>query len=396
MEIFITVNSPGEIAGWLRPVSRKIKEKYPSHKITTILLPCLFASGREEEVIERIPWVDEVQPSRNFFSHLRSKKKDDALLLHLGGDLMYAAMLARKWKIPAWAYIWANRRWDKYFCGYLVRDERELKRLEKNCIPPGKISIVGDMLVDSVHDNITTDTVKNNSTTGFRICYLPGSRLKEVYYMGAFFLKISEIIGKNFSGSEFNLLISPFLKIEEVMDVLRKKPDRKMGGSSGKISENEKTFNGSGDISIRLLGESHYEYLKNSDIAISVPGTKTGETGILGIPFITVLPLNRVEEVPFFGMVGLMELIPFFGKKFKGFLMAKIASKFGYISQPNILAEREIIPEMMRWLTPEEVAEEAIKLLEDKERRDRISQELRDLYQPHRGASERVVNKILG
>ena len=147
---------------------------------------------------------------------------------------------------------------------------------------------------------------------------------------------------------------------------------------------------------MRLVSEFQYDFLSRADLAVAIPGTKTGEAGCLGIPLLTILPLNRIDEVPFFGLIGLLDLIPFVGKSLKGALLLKfIVPRYGFMAQPNILAGREIVPEMLRFMTPEDVAGKALELLQDETRRRRLSQELLELYSPHRGAAERLVERML-
>ncbi len=50
MEIFIPADSPGELAGWVRPLVDKLKEKAPQIKINLMITPYQYASGMEIEV----------------------------------------------------------------------------------------------------------------------------------------------------------------------------------------------------------------------------------------------------------------------------------------------------------------------------------------------------------
>lgn len=397
MEILITANSPGEIAALLKPVAREIKKKSPSASIAVALLPCLFASGREADVVREMEWVDEVYPARKYFSLLNGPKpKKETILLHLGGDLMYAAQLAGKWGISAWAYVWARRNRDRFFNGYFVRHEKDEERLKKQGIPLDKIIRVGDLVVDSVHGSLSEKQAPSVHGKGLRVCFMPGSRLREVASLGPFFLEVASRIEEVLPGSEFHMLLSPFLNKEDVLRVLSGSPDRKLGGLKGEVLREEGLFRSAGGVDLHLVSEFQYDFLSRADLAIAIPGTKTGEAGCLGIPILTILPLNRVDEVPFFGLIGLLDLIPFVGKSLKGALLLKfIVPRFGFMAQPNILAGHEIVPEMLRFMTPGDVAGKALELLQDETLRKRISQELLALYAPHRGAAERLVERML-
>lgn len=397
MDILITANSPGEIAGLLRPVARILKEKVPSASVKVALLPCVFASGREAAVAAAMEWVDEVYPPARFLSLLNGPKPEKkTILLHLGGDLIYAAQMARKWEVPAWAYIWAGKRGDRYFKGYFVRHEMDVSRLIKQGINPGKIFRVGDLVVDSVHGSLSERRDPDPGEGCMRICFLPGSRLREIRALAPFFLEVAAGIRKAIPGCEFNLLLSPFLDRKETFSALRAGPDRKMGGLQGEVLEEDGVMRSPGGTVLRLVGESQYDFLSRADLAIAIPGTKTGEAGCLGVPLITIVPLNRIEEVPFFGILGLLDLVPWAGKHIKGMILEHfVKSRYGFVSQPNILAGREIVPEMVRHMTAGDVAVKALELLQDENGRRRISGELQELYSPHRGAAERLVERML-
>ncbi|MBI2252403.1 MAG: lipid-A-disaccharide synthase, partial [Armatimonadetes bacterium] len=60
MQVLITANSPGELAGWAKPVIFALKKNNPELKIRIILLPCTFASGHEYTAAKEIKGVEEV------------------------------------------------------------------------------------------------------------------------------------------------------------------------------------------------------------------------------------------------------------------------------------------------------------------------------------------------
>src|SRR4030065_229347 len=49
MDIYLVANSPGEICGFVKPVLRRLKERLPQARLTAILLPCTFSTGRGKE-----------------------------------------------------------------------------------------------------------------------------------------------------------------------------------------------------------------------------------------------------------------------------------------------------------------------------------------------------------
>ena len=162
LNFYITANSPGEIAGFVKPVITRLKRKFPDSTITAILLPCVFSTGTEADVLESLPGIDRVIPSGEFGSFrksLRPEKK--GAVLHFGGDLFYASLLSRKLKLPTFAYIWARKSLDKYFTAYFVKNEKDVERLlgqgiDREKIINGKSIKEDDVIIGLASDRKST------------------------------------------------------------------------------------------------------------------------------------------------------------------------------------------------------------------------------------------------
>jgi hypothetical protein len=59
MRLLLTANSPGEMAGWVRPLVKawRAREVGPAD---LLLLPCTFATGQEERVARELEGIDRV------------------------------------------------------------------------------------------------------------------------------------------------------------------------------------------------------------------------------------------------------------------------------------------------------------------------------------------------
>ena len=93
--LLITANSPGEMAGWVRPILHQW-HRLGLGPADILLLPCSFATGQEERVARTLPGVDHVYRPGDYFKLLLSegRRYQGGTLLHLGGDLMYSAFLS--------------------------------------------------------------------------------------------------------------------------------------------------------------------------------------------------------------------------------------------------------------------------------------------------------------
>lgn len=394
--LLFTANSPGEIAGWLRPLVKQARIKWPQTKISVILLPCPFATGSEQRIAEEELGVDKVWPARSFFSLLAYGLRDcqGAALVHLGGDLMYAAALAWRWKLSAWSYLWGRWWWDKAFKGYFIKNSDGLAWLQKHKLPDAKALIVGDLVADSVKFTmdeylLTHPALPANPNL---ITFMPGSRLHELAALAPFFLETAQALQKHNPALQFQMLVSPFIKPGKILRALESEVDPAMGGIKGQV-QGDALVNGNTAISI--IRKHHMPHLSQSRLCITIPGTKTAEAACLGVPQLMVLPLNRPDKLPFIGLIGLLDWVPG-GEKLKGHLLLKMRNRITYLSQPNILAKHNVMPELIDVLSPTFVAVSAACLLHSQEQQLQQKQDFSELYTPSLGTAERILATIEG
>lgn len=422
--IYLTANSPGEISAFLVPMVAAIRRRFPTARVVVQLLPCTFATGREEEVARSIAGVDEVLPARWIWRFvLHGLPERPHALIHLGGDLMYAGLLAWRWRIPTWAFQWAQRRWNRFIRGYFVRSPSDAQRLRKQGVSPERIHVIGDTVVDAVQAALhASPTTMGQAPNGVpevpHIAFLPGSRTVEVAALTPFFLEVAEHLREVWPQARFSLLLSPFVQWRDAQATLA--PDREFGGLSGARVRDNGTWavvTRSG-TRLSLVHASTLSEMAKSDFVVSIPGTKTGEAGSLGKPMLVVLPTNRLEHIPWHGILGLLDWLPYLGRAIKRLLLHKMFHRYvGRVySQPNLLAESPVVPEMVGYLTPRLVADKVLEVFGHtaSERIPargraigprgplsyngavesgylRIQADLHALYAPHAGAADRAV-----
>ncbi|MHB2018451.1 MAG: glycosyltransferase family protein [Candidatus Xenobia bacterium] len=383
-KLWITANSPGEIAGWLRPIVRRVKARAPELQVRVVLLPCTFASGAEARVASQIPGVDEVVPVAEFGRLLKGGEAP-AAIMHLGGDLMYTAFLVRQFHCPAWAYQWGRRQWDRYFTGYMVKLDADRERLLGQGIPARKIHVTGDLVVDSVDDSVREEPAAGGAT----VTFLPGSRSREARVLLPFFLEAASRIQKARPDVTFQAMLSPFLELKDGT----LSPNPRLGGVAAML-EGERLRSQDG-TEIRLLRQHSLRAVEASRLVVSIPGTKTAEAACLGTPPLVVMPTNLPEDIPSIGLVGLLDYVPLVGRWLKGKLVTRMLDRIGYLAQPNILAQRALVPEMKGILSPAGVAQRVLELIAEEDSLVRMGGELKALYEPFRGAADRLVQIVL-
>jgi lipid A disaccharide synthetase len=128
---------------------------------------------------------------------------------------------------------------------------------------------------------------------------------------------------------------------------------------------------------------------------VTIPGTNNLQLAAMGVPMLIVTPLNEAERIPVDGILGLLNYRVFPIGLIKRRLIQSKRGSVKYVSLPNIIAGREIVPEMLDILQPREVADKAVSLLADA---DRCAEMVRDLAEiaRHGGAARKIAEFLLG
>lgn len=394
-QLFLTANSPGEVAGWLSPLVHTLRQQEPQCKLTLILLPCTFATGSEARVAAQELGIEEIVAPRNYWKLLAQVRPDrrHSALLHLGGDLMYSAALVWRWKIKAWSYLWGRWWWDWAFQGYFIKDRQHLEWMRRHHLPLSKAIEVGDLVVDDVYYQMESYRQKYASLPApdpQLISFMPGSRLAEVESLAPFFLETARIMRQSQPALRFQMVLSPFLEPSRLASALCAPPHPQAGGIQGRLQGETLVAPG---ISLELVRRHQLPHLSASQLAITIPGTKTAEAAALGTPQLMLLPLNRPELLPSIGLLGLLDWVPG-GRRLKGQLLLHLQKKLSYLAQPNILAQRYVVPELIGVLTPAQVAHKALEMLAKPQELTAQRWAFHHLYTPSRGASQAIVEII--
>lgn len=394
MEVIITANSPGEIAGWTAPVVHELKRIDPEVRVTVMILPCAFASGREAETARNVRGVDRVLTVSETLNLILWGKnpgfQEKAVLLHLGGDLFYPVLIKLRIRCSLWAYEWAQTKWDGHFAGYFARDENNRQILLKRKIKDDKIHTVGDLLVDSVCFR-SGEAPAMEPFEGLTVTFMPGSRKKEVLGLLPVFTATARLIKERFPETRFIVPVSSFINRSVLTDEFPLSPKENLPGCQ---VEFDGRFFSAGGIKIEAVDNSLSAILA-SDFIITIPGTSTGEAGTLGKPHLCIVPLNRPEDIPWVGIVGMLDLLPLIGRPLKRRLMLEISKTIGLVAQPNLRAGRMITPEIMVYVTPEVIFNAAQPYLADESKRNAVRDDLLSTYGPLCGAAEKIAQELL-
>lgn len=415
VNIIITVNSPGEVAGWLKPAVKAIKALAFPTSITVFIPPCTFASGGEIGVVRSLPEIDRAFGPREFIRYIlfggslsRFKPGPTGVVLFLGGDLTYAMLLSKKLHYPAIAYTEGLATWIKSFARFATPYPKMGERILAQGVPERQLRVIGNLMLDAIQPRMTGDQVRQVLGIGRRplLLMMPGSRPAHFEYMVPFLLQIAEHAQKAMPEIAVAFSISSFITDEHLQNLsgsfaelfgqpAEYIPGRALddGGASGMDRGTTgfiKTKNGG---LIPAWRGCQYELMAAADLAISLPGTNTFELAACGIPMIVVVILNYPERIPLEGIPGIIGNIPVIGREIKRRLLPKLLAKAKFTAWPNRLAQNFVVPELRGVVSAEAVSAEVARLLSDSDEYQRIARQLKTMV-GESGAADRLARLV--
>lgn len=331
----LTSNGPGEISGQVRPLAREIKAHFPQDRILLIIVPCQFASGHEEEIARTIPELDRVLTPTEyrkimFNAHALNQLKlnQKGIIIYLGGDAFHAVLLKKRLGFPAYAYFEGKPVMPKKF-KYVFTAKSH-----------------GNIMVDSVEGK-TLYAGRTFADSNITVALCPGSRPGYIEYMVPFLYETAQRIRSSVPHIKYMWVIPTHL--------------RKFAAE--KIGDQFNTF---------PCADTNDQF----DLMITLLGTNTAQYAVRRVPMLVLFPFNRPDLVPLVGLAGLLTALPFIGRAIQRSALFLFAKRIRFVALPNIVAKREVTPEMKGYITPTQVASRALSLLSDRTLRDSISNDL--------------------
>lgn len=403
LDVVIITNSPGELSSWVRVTVEKLaRKKAPGARIVIMLVPCPYASGREAQIAGCLDGVDLVLSPGEFLSHLsgfgrsRYVPARHGVVVFLGGDYWHALMMSRKLGFPAVAYTDRASSWGKYFRQVCVADERTRTDLVAAGVPRDKVKVVGNLMVEGVRPTLAREEALSRwglDPECLTVGLFPGSRLYHVKASLSVFLQVAEDLARDVERVQFGLGLSPFLSLQELQGCLRRLPPPYLQGTSGQVVEEAqglvvRTEQG---LRIPILQKQQYDLMNHAELLLTIPGTNTAEIACLGRPM--VVAFSWRARVPRGGVGALLGALPM-ANTMRRNLLRGIHRKIRFTALPNMIAQREVVPEVRVEHDAGEISRVAADLLLDGERREEMGRELR-VIMGGGGASARMADIIL-
>lgn len=390
--IVVTTNGPGELSGWARPFVRAVYRQAPDADVTIVFVPCPYATGREAAVAQSMFPDARVVDPRAYGRFLVNRavpgmERGAGALQYLGGDLFHATTVARRLGLAPMTYKFTRRSYSQSFVRFYAIDAGNAAQLRRDKAPPERVRVVGNLVADAVLGSLTQ--APQPPGVGRGVAILPGSRPNEIRYALPFFLAIARNLRRLRPSEDIGFVMSALGGIEMMRAALAAAPDPRMLGVGGALSDDGRSIAIDGERFPVDVG-SDYARVARSQLVITIPGTKCIEAAVLGRPMLVVVPLNIPEKIAVNGLAAYLDLVPLVGKPLKSMIVRSLERRFRFVTQPNIDADRMVVPEMRGVLDPADVASEAGRMLDDPESLRRMGETLASLYRHDVGAADRM------
>ena len=380
--VVIVSNGPGELATWVKPVldylikqkSKSINLNIPNYKLVLSLVPCPNATGKEFTVANDWQILDLIIPAKNFLKLLLKPSlfgswPRNGVVVFLGGDQFWNVLLAKRLGYESITYAEWIARWPRWNLHIAAMNEEV-----RNIIPKKfkkKCQVIGDLMAD-VKNNLSPIHEINDKKW---IAILPGSKKAKLSIGIPFFLEVADRIKE--CGDNINLMI-PIAPTTDLEDFIffqsAKNPITKYYSSNIKsIKKIENSiFNyvleTCKNTKIFILQQnSNHNILSQCKLALTTVGANTAELAAINLPMIVVLPTQHLNAMNawdgIFGIIGRIKLL----NRIQTFIIKRWYLKNNkFFAWPNIKANKQIIPERVGIITPKDISDEAIYLLNEK------------------------------
>lgn len=310
------------------------------------------------EVIRKLPQLYKLR--KDFRKLMQERRPDCFVTIDYPDFNMRIAAIAKELGIPIVSYIalsaWVWRKGRAKDVAKLVNKVASIFPFEYDVYKSAgaDVEFVGHPLVDIVQFHLPLAMAKKKA--GKReghplVLLLPGSRLKEIKNMLPLMLKALKIVKAKKPSVDFVLpkaTTIPTALLKELIVVA--------------------------GVEVRIVEGDVYDVMRVADVALATSGTVTMEAALCGLPSVICYKTSAITVA-----------------------LARLLVKIPYIGLPNIVAGRQVLPELIQEdMTPDNMAEEVLNFLEPSEHA-RIRAVLEDVAKRlgPPGAVERVAKLVL-
>lgn len=347
-QVVFTANGPGEVSAWLWPVTHALRDAAPGLYRHACLLPCVFSAGSEVAVIEGLGTLHGVSAVRDSLALIRKgalppglDRARPTLVVHFGGEVALTRMLGWRLKAPLWAYAEAP------FAGMSSFAQVFFSGL--NPVPDrwrDPAHLIGDLMVDAAALRRALAPPRP-AGAGPMLGLFPGSRDYAVRPLLPHYAWFVNRLAEEFPTLTFAIAKADFIPDAVLRDLPPPPEDRTWPADRVRYEERGAErwlVTGEGR---RIAVLTNRAVLAQADLALTIPGTNTGEIAAAGIPMVVIAPLYLSEQVPLPGLGGHLGRLPLVGAPMKRAILQRQLSRMPFLALPNRRAGRMIVPEFV-------------------------------------------------
>jgi hypothetical protein len=400
MRIAFTANGPGEVAGWFRPLVRRLYEHEPDLEVYLFCVPDEYATGYEAQLAHRLFPSAHVYDPKTYVRVALGRGAAELpdrvdVVQYLGGDLMHAQRIHARLGGVASTYKFSKRSYRDRFARFFAVDEKNVEQLRAWGAPEDRIVRVGNLAIDGALLEAQQPLEAGAPDGG--ILVMPGSRDYEVDNLIPFFFTMALRIRRERPDVPIAFGLSPFTPLADVRKAIEGGGHPRIWAQRGRlVEENGRAFltSADGDVRFPILHNALAAALR-ARLAITIPGTKTIELAVLGVPMVTITPLNAPEMITFNGPLTYLDRIPLLGVPLKRAVAVGVSKRFKFHTQPNMDADESLVCEIHGTVTPGRVGRVALERLDDAAWLARSRERLAALYGDHVGAADRMAESLI-
>jgi len=396
VDILILSNGPGELATWVRPVVKALREQLGENRhqvrISVVLSPCANASGKEVAIAKSYPEVDRVQGAEHFWAFFLREKtaenwdwRDRGVVLFLGGDQFFPVVIGKRLGYRTVIYAEWDARWHALIDRFGVMKPEIVASAPKKYAH--KFTVVGDLMVEA-RSQVALNQANGEQLTTELIGLLPGSKPAKLAQGVPLCLAIAEHIQAARPQTRFVLSLAPTLDLQTLARFANPEHNpviKLVNGATAELINLEDQFflQTSQGLRVELWTKfPAYEVLSQCRLCLTTVGANTAELGALAVPMLVLLPTQQLDAMRAWnGVPGLLANLPGVGTalaKVINSLAIKLLAGRNF-AWPNIWAKTQIVPELVGKLQPQTVAELALDLLNHPEKLEAMRSRLQSV-----------------
>ena len=392
-QVIVVLNGPGEVSAWLYPFAAALRRHAPQVRLGTALVPCVFASGRELDVVQTMDGVDAVSRPAQTLGYICGGDLPEGFqadlpgcVLHFGGEPIFSWLLAKRLGYPMLAYsegaVGFESRYQKVF---LVDDSKMNGRPRD-----GKYQVVGNIMIDAAR--LRCSARKKSRRSPLTIGLFPGSREYMIKHLLPFLIKMVEQVSVALPGARWMIGKANFINLESIKRAASDDTGRLLDGTSARWEEGGPSGTLVSPSGVRMEIHPPSAVMEQADLIVTIPGTNTAELAALGIPMMVLVPTQHSEAHPLPGVLGYIDHLPWLGPYIKRHVALAFLRRHRYLAHPNRRAGREVVPEIVGDLTPAMAAAALVRILEQPG--GAVERDLVSVMGPP-GATDRLVDEVL-